>query len=507
MSSGPSPAAPRAQSEPKSRSLQISLIVLALIAVRLVAAALTDLVPDEIYYLQWSRYPAASYYDHPPMVAWWIAASTWLLGDSLLGIRFVHAMSLIPSTFAIYLTGRVLFGRASGERAALWVHAIFLVSVGLQATPDAPSVLFWSLTVLAFALVVVRGHGAWWLLVGLFAGLGVLSKLTGLFLGLGIVATLIVLPDQRRWLWSPWLWAGGVIAAIVIAPMILWNIDHDWITFTKQMGRITRGGFQPLKFPEFIATQFAVLNPLVAMFAGLAVIAWWRRLPAYSGPGLALLCWTTIPLVAYMTFYSFQQQIQGNWLAPIVVAVAVAAAAAGERATDVRWAKLRDITFPVGVGGMLIGLVVAANPGGFVPDALDAGRIGRGWQEVAAKVEALAVQHNATWIATTHYSRGAAIDYYIRDPATPVVPVMQRRRFDFAPPPPDSLLTAPVLIVGGKDSPAYFTSCFEEIERVGTIDRRNGSRVIQTIPVFSAQKAHRELFTIGCDQLRRNDDG
>ncbi|MBI4403992.1 MAG: hypothetical protein HY537_07520, partial [Deltaproteobacteria bacterium] len=43
---------------------------------------------DELYYWCWSRNLQWSYFDHAPLVAFLIAASTWILGDSLLAIRF-----------------------------------------------------------------------------------------------------------------------------------------------------------------------------------------------------------------------------------------------------------------------------------------------------------------------------------------------------------------------------------------------------------------------------------
>ena len=46
-----------------------ALTILALVALRLVAAAFTPLTFDEAYYWMWSKHLAGGYYDHPPMVA------------------------------------------------------------------------------------------------------------------------------------------------------------------------------------------------------------------------------------------------------------------------------------------------------------------------------------------------------------------------------------------------------------------------------------------------------
>ena len=46
-----------------------ALAILALVALRLIAAAWTPLAFDEAYYWMWSKHLAGGYYDHPPMVA------------------------------------------------------------------------------------------------------------------------------------------------------------------------------------------------------------------------------------------------------------------------------------------------------------------------------------------------------------------------------------------------------------------------------------------------------
>ena len=66
-----------------------ALTVLALVALRLVAAAWTPLTFDEAYYWMWSKNLAGGYYDHPPAVAYVIRAGTMIAGDTELGVRLV----------------------------------------------------------------------------------------------------------------------------------------------------------------------------------------------------------------------------------------------------------------------------------------------------------------------------------------------------------------------------------------------------------------------------------
>ena len=480
-------------------TLWIVVAVGALIAIRLIAAALIDLGADESYYFLWSRHLAWSYYDHPPMVAWWIALGTATFGDHPFGIRVVFVLSAIPTSIAVYLTGRVLFDRAAGGLAALWINATLLFGVGgLSATPDAPAVMFWALAACAFAYLTKTGRGEWWLAVGLFAGFGVASKLTDLFLGLGILLCLVVYTDLRRWWTSFWLWLGALAAALVVAPMILWNLDHDWATFARQFSRLTPRAFDPLRFPEFIATQFALLNPLIAMFVGLATAVWIGGRPAYPIRAIGLLLWTTVPPIAYMALHSLHGQVQAHWLAPIFPTLVVAAAGAATAPPAIRYAALRSLAFPVGVGLSLVGLILAANPYGILPPRLDPGQVNHGWEGVAADAERLREQSGAGWIAAANYAAHAIVAYNLRDTGVPVIAVTGRARYAFAPPPDPALLDRPALLIVNEAGAGRFASCFAEMTPVGTIERRSGEAIVETFAAFRVASAKPTLLADGC---------
>jgi 4-amino-4-deoxy-L-arabinose transferase-like glycosyltransferase len=462
--------------------------VLFFVALRLVAAAVVPISPDEAYYFDWSRYPSLGYYDHPPMVAWWIAIGTAIAGDGPLGIRLLTVLSAIPTSAAVWATAAALFDRTVAYRAVLWFNVTLLVGVGgFLATPDAPSVMFWALATSAFAEVIRRGDGRWWLLVGLFAGLGVISKLTGLFLGLGLLLALLADRDLRRWLLSPWLWAGALVAELTVDPFLAWNWLHGWVTL-GQFARIGGGGFQPLKLPEFIATQFGLLNPLVAIFVGLAALQWHRQ------RNIAMLLWSATPLVAYLAFHALHQQVQGNWPAPIYPTLAIAAAAAAGIASE-QWRGLRSLTFPVGAILVAVGLTLGANPGSVLPPSLDPGLILRGWDKTAADIEAARNANGARWIAGTNYASTAAIAYHL--PAVTVVPVTERARYNYAPPPDGALLTEPVLIVGNGD---WLQRCFPGAEAAGTVQRTSGAHVLETLTLYRAPGAVAAAFDAGCDR-------
>src|ERR1700745_637030 len=87
-----------------------ALTIVALVALRLVAAALAPLTFDEAYYWMWSKSLAFGYYDHPPMVGLGIRAGTLIAGDTEVGVRLVSILLALPMSFAVYRAAAILFG-------------------------------------------------------------------------------------------------------------------------------------------------------------------------------------------------------------------------------------------------------------------------------------------------------------------------------------------------------------------------------------------------------------
>ncbi len=498
------PAQPTVGRDSPSVAIAATIIV-AMVAVRLIAATFIPLDPDETYYFDWSRFLSWGYYDHPPMGAWWIALGTWAFGGNAFGIRSIAILSALPISYCVYLTGEILFDRTTGIRAALWTNATFLMAVGgVLATPDAPSVLFWAIATLGLALLVKTDKGAWWLLIGLGAGLGIVSKLTSLFLGPAILLLFIVRADLRRWLLSPWPWAAAALSLAIATPMLAWNAGHDWVTLAKQFGRLAYEGFQPVGPLNFFATQIGVLNPLIAVFAGLAVVIAWRTRATPRADGIALLVWTTVPLIAYMTVHALQEAVQAHWLAPIFPTLALAAAAAATAVSaDLRWERLAALVLPIGIAGMIVGLVAAINPGNVIPPHLDVGQIIRGWDSVSAQAERLREQSGAKWVAATYYGTYSELAYNLSRQGVPVIAVDERVRYAYLPPPDPALVDQPVLIVARQGD--QLKNCFANLTPLGTIRRQVGATVYETFEAYRADGAAADVFDRGCDHLTAAD--
>ncbi|HQR91353.1 MAG TPA: glycosyltransferase family 39 protein, partial [Caulobacter sp.] len=280
------------------------LLLLAITVWRLWAAAAIPLTEDEAYYRLWSQHLALGYFDHPPMIAWWIAAGTRILGDTALGVRLLAVLACSATSLLLAQIVRCLGGsQQAASRAMIWYQATLLVGLGgLLATPDAPTTLLWAVVVW-LALKAEVGSPRLWLAAGLAAGLALLSKYSSLFLPVGIALWLIVRPEGRRILRTPWPWIAGLLALTLFGLNIAWNATHGWLSFSKQFGRAAVHGFSPKHLVELIVIQALLLNPLIAGFAAKGLARLWRTRQA---PLLGLLAPTLIaaPFAAYLVLHS-----------------------------------------------------------------------------------------------------------------------------------------------------------------------------------------------------------
>ena len=89
----------------------------------------------------------------------------------------------------------------------------------------------------------------------------------------------MAVPKLRRWLLSPWPYLGGLVALALFSPVILWNADHQWVSFIKQLGRARIEDFRPAFIAELIPTQVAFATPLVFILGamGLHAMIWRQR--------------------------------------------------------------------------------------------------------------------------------------------------------------------------------------------------------------------------------------
>ena len=473
-----------------SPCVALAAVAAATLIVRLVVGALAPLSEDEAYYRLWSLQPALGYFDHPPMIAWWIWAGRQLAGDTALGVRLLPILAATVTTLLTFDLARTLgFSERIAARAGVWLNVTVLMGLGGQlAVPDQPNTLFWT-AALCCAVRAVAGRPAWWLGAGALAGLACLSKYSALFLAPGVLLWLALTPEGRRTLCTPWPWLAAAIALVVFAPNIAWNASHGWMTFAKQFGRVGAAGLQPGYLGKFLFDQVFLLNPMIVVFVALAV----RRRAGW--PLLAVAA----PFAAYLIVHSLHDEVQGQWPAPLYPMLMVAAAAAAEDA--VGWlAALRAVAAPVAfaIFAAILAFMLAPSDGRL--PFRDPSASFRGWPAFLDAVEATRERTGAAWIGAPTYGIAAQLAASPKIHA-PAVELYERERFTFETPAERADFTKPGLVVvpvRGAGARAL-RSCFSSVQMAPEIDRGAG-RGMTPYAVLRVAGPKRDIERIGCQR-------
>jgi 4-amino-4-deoxy-L-arabinose transferase-like glycosyltransferase len=218
---------------------------------------------DELATLSDARHLAWGYVAYPPLTPFIGRIALTLFGTSLTGFRF---FAVLAQCIAIVITGRIAC-RLGGNRAAMFIAAAAaaIAPISIAASALFQYVSFDYLWFVLMAYVVVRlvdsNDPRWWLAIGACIGLGVETKYTVAFFVAGLVAGVFATP-LRAHLRSKWLWIGAALSIVIALPNLIWQVQHDFISFEflrsihERDVRIGRtSGFVPEQF-------FVAVNPV-----------------------------------------------------------------------------------------------------------------------------------------------------------------------------------------------------------------------------------------------------
>ncbi len=479
------------------------LTIAALVVLRLVAAAWTPLTFDEAYYWMWSKALAGGYYDHPPMVALVIRAGTMIAGDTAFGVRLISILLALPMSYAVYRSAAILFGGVRvATTAAILLNVTLMAAVGtLIVTPDSPLLVAASFVLLALAKLLASGRGPWWLAVGAAVGCALLSKYSALFFGPAILIWLLVVPKQRHWLLTPWPYLGGLLAFAIFSPVLVWNAEHHWVSFLKQIsGRARVEDFHPFYLLELVPAQIGFATPLVFMLGAMGLHALARRKTGALPVRVLInaIFWT---ITAYFVLHALHARVEANWFAPIYPAFIVAAAVAAHlvpwegwlrRTADfcLRWAA------PTGIV-MFALLIVQANTGWLTGYRRDATvrSVGVGWRELAGQIEAVRKRVGATCVLAPDYGTTGWLAFYL-PPGTCVAQQTQRIRWINMPEPDAAQLAGPLLYVDDARPRAklLLKDRFDTIDEVAELPRKRGPLIIETYTISLLDRPRGDVF-------------
>lgn len=363
-----------------------------------------DLSPDEAHYWEWSRRLDISYYSKGPMIAWLIALSTSLFGDTVFGVRFLAVVCSLLGSVILYRLGKAMYDERIGAATAVLFQIVPLFSAfGILFTIDSPFLFFWILSLALFWKVIdnppqsplTKGgiKGGWyWLFLGISVGLGLLTKYTMAFFYPCAFCFLLFSAGHRKVLRTAAPYWALLASLVVFSPVVLWNAQHGWVTVRHTAGQAhvaegLRISWQSLA--EFTASQFGVVTPV--LFVLILTALWIARGKDRedSTPRGKFLFWFSAPVLVFFMVKSAQGKVQANWAMTgyITGLIAFSEVFIG------RWERSRTSVRSIVIAGIVLSLLVTAvahYPSKFsLPVKLDPTARLKGWNDLGEEVRGI----------------------------------------------------------------------------------------------------------------------
>ena len=415
---------------------------------------------DELYFLAAGHHLAWSYPDQGPVVPllWRIFDA---LGHGSIMIGRIPAIACaVGATLAAAEVCWELGGRAVAQTLTTVVVGLgsFVLGAGHLLVTATFDLLIWAVLSWLIVHIIRTGRDRLWLAAGAVAGLGLLNKDLPEVLLLGLVVGLAAVPDTRQCLRSRWFWLGGLLAALIWAPALIWQARHGWPQLILA-ANIHREYSQPDKRIDFVIQQLLLYGPVGLVLWVTGLISLWRRRSRFL-----VLGW--IWAVAVVLFAATAGQ--GYYPAGTYPALIAAGAVAVEHRIR-RPAVVLSIAAVAAV--LMMPPFLPILPARTMSTSLWAG-LGQnqletvGWPELTGQVaqayrELPSSQRSTTTVFTTNYGEAGAIDRFGPELGLPAA-YSGHNGFGYWGPPPEQDTT---VIAISEDGPPPLPAC-RQVDRI-----------------------------------------
>lgn len=390
------------------------------------ASGAIDLSEDEAYYWLWSKELALSYYSKPPLVAYTIALSTAIWGDTVFGIRFFSpVIGALIGLLMLRFLSREISSKAAFALVVMTLATPLLGVGSVLMTIDPLSVLFWIAAMLAgWKAIEPEATTRRWLWVGLWMGLGLYTKYVAFLQLLCWLTVFVLIKTSRVHLRRPGPWLALGVQLLFLVPVMIWNHQHDWITVThvaEGTNATTDWKPTPRFLQDFLLTELGLLNPVFFIGAWIAALGLFRSKP--RRPLEIYLFSMGFPMLLFLLAYSLKARINANWIAPAILPLLTLTVVYwGHRWSQTpRWIH-RTFQVACAVGFAVVFVLhdtalIKRISGKPLPAKIEPLRRVSGWEDTAHQVrearDRLLLEGRPVFIVGHHYGLASQLSFYL----------------------------------------------------------------------------------------------
>jgi len=244
---------------PVSQWLNMAILISLLI--RVAVAYSIPLTGDEAYFITWGKNLDYGYYDHPPMVGWFLSLML-LFSDATLWLR-------LPGILMFTFMGLVIFRllKPVDETKALLAAVLFLFAplnlLSVLITTDTPLILFSFISAVYFYKAQQDDQFSHYFLAGVFLGLAFYSKFFAGLLGLAYFFYIVLFIRLQRG-YKPYF---GIVMVLVGAGVfiflnLLWNYNNCWNNYLFNLvNRTTDAQFSLTTIGGYLLLLIYLITP------------------------------------------------------------------------------------------------------------------------------------------------------------------------------------------------------------------------------------------------------
>lgn len=400
------------------------LLCAALLALRITGLMLSplELHYDEAQYWYWSRDLDWGYFSKPPLIAWAIAGTTALFGNAEWAVRAAAPIAHVFGALALYVLARRMYGAPAGFWAGvLWLTMPSVWVSSAVISTDALVLPLWSLALYAFWRMSESRSVLFAVLLGVALGLGALAKYAMLYFPLCALLAAWWCAPARAAAFSWRALLALAIAAAILAPNLIWNVQNEFATVQHTAANANLEGslLHPEELLEFLASQAGVVGPV--LFFALLYFFWRaaRRPNALTNSDTFLIAFV-LPILAIILVQALVSRAHANWAAaayPAAIVWLAGRLSAGAGGRKVLTGALATHIL-LGAFVFVVGVAPRVGDAAGLSDAL---KRMRGWTETATLISERASAANADSIAVDHRALFFELAYYGRDMDLPPV--------------------------------------------------------------------------------------
>ena len=225
---------------------------------------------DTIEALAWGSNLDWGFNKHPPFSAFAVEVFYQIFGSQDWAYYFLSQIFVLVAFLVVYKFSEEIF---NNQKLAL-LSVILLEGIYFYnfTTPEfnvnVAQLPFWALTIYYTWRCIKHDKASDYVILGIFAGLGILSKYLFIYLIIGVKLVFIYFIRKGRKIKSLHYFIAGPITLVILLPHLIWLTENNYVTIFYGLQRTAGEGdfLDHLIYPLiFLSKQISLLIPFLLM--------------------------------------------------------------------------------------------------------------------------------------------------------------------------------------------------------------------------------------------------